>query len=288
MTTRRAPGRATPYARLRGGRRRVARHDARSCSAHVLGVPRGPARRSSTTSTPAQAAEYDALVARRAAARAAAAPHRRRRLPLPRARRSGRVSSCRGPRPRCRRLGGRRGQAAVAAGTTAPVVVDLCTGSGAIALGDRHRGADARGARRRARRGAPTPGRPQPGRHRRRPAAGRRRGRLRRPRPAPSTWWSATRRTSRTSLGVGGARGARPRPGWRCARPATGSTRSGVVERPGGAAAAARGPGRRRARRRPGRVGAGRVQRAPGGGSRCATTADLAGRARFLTARLAR
>ena len=120
-----------------------------SCS-RTSSAPPVPASRSSTAVTPAQAEAYDVLVARRAA-----------REPLQHLTGSAAfryVELAVGPgvfvpRPETELLAGwavERAQAVVDAGRV-PVVVDLCTGSGAIALSRRDRGAGRRGARRRAR-----------------------------------------------------------------------------------------------------------------------------------------
>ena len=115
----------------RGARRR--RHDARGCWRQCSASRRGELRRLTAWSTTCAA---DAVRrARRGVGRprAAAAPHRHAPVPAPRARgRAGCVRAA--PRDRAAgRVGGRRLRRLVAAGT-APVAVDLCTGSGAVAL----------------------------------------------------------------------------------------------------------------------------------------------------------
>ena len=153
-------------------------------------------------------------------------------------------------------------------------MVDLCTGSGAIAKALADEVPGRRRPRRRARRGGVRLGRAQPGRHRRRPAAGRRVHRVRRPaRPGRRGGLQPAVRPAR-GVGVGRPRGARPRPApgpvLRRRRPGRDPAcwRSGAAEllRPGGVR-------RRRARRRPGRGGARRCSRPPAAGPRCATTA---------------
>ena len=124
-------------------------YDAAELLAHVLGTTR-PGLALVTAVTPAQAEAYDVLVARRAA-----------REPLQHLTGSAAfryVELAVGPgvfvpRPETELLAGwgvERAQAVVDAGRV-PVVVDLCTGSGAIALSLADRGAGRRGARRRAR-----------------------------------------------------------------------------------------------------------------------------------------
>ena len=175
------------------------------------------------------------------------------------------------PRPETELLAGWAVEPGADAAGRRPVVVDLCTGSGAIALAV---AAEVPAARvhaveldeARARLGGA-----QPGRHRGRPAAGRHGRRVPRTSPAPSTWSSATRRTSRSRpWSPWPPRRATTTRSWPCCPATTAWTRCGSSSGAAAAAAAARGRGRRRARRRPGRVGAGRVRarRAVGRGAR--------------------
>ena len=204
--------------------------DADELLAHVLGTDARPAARWSTTCRADAAAAYDALVARRAAREplqhlTGAAAFRHVELAV--------GPGVFVPRPETELLAGWAIERATRR-WTGPVVVDLGTGSGAIAAAVADEVPARPGARRRARPSGARLGRAQPRRHRRRPAA-RRHGR--RPSttwPAPSTWSPATRRTSRSTPG------SRWRP-----RPAT-TTRDLALF-----------SGRRRARRDPGAERAG-------------------------------
>ena len=212
---------------------------------------------------------------------AAAAPHRGRplpHLPLPWAPASSCPARDRGDRrPRHRR-------APRSAGRT-PLVVDLCTGSGAIALAVKDEVPAATRARRRAVRPSARLGgrQPRPARPRRRPAARRRddgvrrlrrRGRRRRQQPAVHP--------PRCRAGRPG--GARPRPGGRALRrvgrraggPVAVAARAAVLLRDGGvlvmehadsqgevasaALRATRASGRRTCRTTPTSAGAGRAR----------------------------
>ena len=241
--------------------------DAAELLAHVLGTSRS--RLPLVDSVPGEAAErYDDLVARRAA-----------REPLQHLtgtrRTSATWSSLSGPgvfvpRPETELLAGwaielRRPW------SRRPVVVDLCTGSGAVAWRSPTR----------CPRPACTPssstrpprlGGAEPRRLRRRPAA-RRHGRgLRRPRRHRRRGHLQPAVHPARRLGVRRARGARPRP---AARAVLRRRRPGRA--PGrwsgrGPAAAARRSGRCRARRRAGRVRAGASSPRPAAGPTCATT----------------
>ena len=260
LAARAGPWRAPPGARRRGRagspRPGVAspEYDAETLLAHVLGVDRARLVASTTSATP-DATAYDAWSAG-GRPRAAAAPHRHAALPP---RRAGGRTGVFVPRPETELLAGwaierrRSGATPPWSSTCAP-------------------------ARARSPRRSPTrcPQRRVHAveldeaahawaeRNLRAPASTCGRATSRRPSttwPAPSTSWSATRRTSRSRPG------SRSRP-----RPAT-TTRAGAVvgrrrprrdPRGRGArrrAAQARGSGRRRARRRAGRVGAGRLRR---------------------------
>jgi release factor glutamine methyltransferase len=101
-------------------------YDAAELLAHVLGVPR-LAVRSAADASEEQVAEFEELVRRRAAGSL--------RKPPPRSLRRGRrgpESSC-PARDQCWPAGRGPAREVLAAGRT-PVVVDLCTGSGAMAL----------------------------------------------------------------------------------------------------------------------------------------------------------
>ena len=172
------------------------------------------------------------------------------------------------PRPETELLAG---WAIEGAALDAPVVVDLCTGSGAIARAVVHGVPDARVH-------AVELDEPAYGWAERNLAGtgvDLRQGDFATAfddLSVRSTSWSATRRTSRSRPGSRW----RPRRATttrtsRCSPASTASTRSGSWP-PHRGAASARGSARGRARRRPGRVGAGRLP-APVAGPRCATTA---------------
>ena len=258
-------------------------HDAAELLAHVLGTERS--RLPLVDEVPAEAAR----AVRRPGGppggpRAAPAPDRRGVVPPRPARgRPGRLHA-RGRRPSCWPAGRSR----PAGRSSAPVVVDLCTGSGAIAKAVADEVPARPGARRRARRAGVPLGRAQPGRHRRRPAPGRLRHRLRRPgRHGRRGGLQPAVRPAR-GVGVGGARGARPRPAPRAVLRRRRPRRDPGAGGAGRRAAPARGSARRRARRRPGRRRCPAVFSATGRWTEVRDHRDLAGRPRFTTARLAR
>ena len=256
-----------------------------SCSP-TSSAPTAAGCRWSTTVAAGGRATYDALVGPARRPRAAAAPDRARRTSATSSSPSARASSCPGPRPSCSPAGPSSGPRAL----DAPVVVDLCTGSGAIAKAV----ADEVPARPRARRRAGRAG------ARAGPSATS---------PAPaSTCGSATSATAFDDLAgtvdvvvcnppyipldawesvAPEARDHDPAPRAVVAAP-TASTRSACSRRR--AAAAARGPGEwsgsstptSRASPRP------RCFAATGRWADVRDHRDLAGRPRFTTARLAR
>ena len=277
---------------LRGGHARLAEagvaspeYDAAELLAHVLGTTRGRLPLVDDVPTPTAAPLRRRCVAPARRPRAAPAPDRHDRRSATSSSRSGPGSSC--PRPETELLAGWAVERAREAGER-PVVVDLCTGSGAIALSVAARGARPRGC---------TPSswtRPRtPGPSATSPAPGSTCVSATWPTPspsstAPSTWWSATRRTSRS-------RPSRPSPPrratttrrWRSGRATTGSTRCACSRRPppgccGPAAGWAPSTPTCRASRRP------RCSPTPVGGREVRDHRDLAGRARYVTARLAR
>ena len=192
--------RAAPRGRDAAGRRRrgLARQRRRRAAGPRARASRG-ARLLLRETVPDDVADrFRELVARRAGPRAAAAPDGLRRLPLPRAGRRARASSCPDRRPSCW-PGGRSSRPRAVAPPTGrdPVVVDLCTGSGAVALSVATEVPGSQRPRRRAGRAGGDVGRAQPGRQRGRPPR-RRHGRAASPTStAPSTWSSPTRPTSR-------------------------------------------------------------------------------------------
>ena len=210
----------------RGGRRRQSpEHDAAELLAHVLGIEPRRGCRWSTTCPPTQRAAYDALVARRAAREPLQHLTGDGRRSGTSSSRSGPASSCRAPRPSCWPAG-RSTQARAA--RAQPVVVDLCTGSGAIAaaIADEVPHAPVHAVE--LDDAALRLGRAQPRRHRGRPAARRHRRRRSTTWTARSTWWSATRRTSRSRPGSRSPpRRATTTRTWRCSPAPTASTRSG-------------------------------------------------------------
>ena len=235
-------------------------HDAAELLAHVLGTDRVAAGRWSTTCPASRPAAFDELVGPPGGPRAAAAPDRHRVLPPRRA----------GGRPRGLRAAagdraaGRLGDRAARApscerarswSTSAP-------GSGAIAkaVADEVPGARVHAVELDA--GRARLGRAQPRRHRRRPAPRRHGDRVRRPRGHRRRRRLQPAVHPARGLGVGRARGARPRPapravvraptGW--TRSACSSARAAVLLRPGGVVGAEHADVA-------GRVGAGGVRR---------------------------
>ena len=145
-------------AALRGGGRASPEADAVALAAYALGVdaaevrrPHGAAERRRRASTPTPASSSERL---------ARVPLQhltgRARLPRGSSSRSGRGSSCRAPRPRS--SPGWRSTAALADAAGRPLVVDLCTGSGAIALAVADEVPPAPGPRRRAGSDSRSPG----------------------------------------------------------------------------------------------------------------------------------
>ena len=207
---------STAAARLADGRRgqpgvRRRPSCSRTCSASTA-EPAAAGRRPSSRRP---RAAYDG--AGRATRRpgAAAAPDRAPRPSGTSSWRSGPGSSCPARRPSCspgwaieRAARRRRGRRA------GPVVVDLCTGSGAIALGRGRPRCPGAGARGRARRGrAYAWAERNLAGHRRRPAAGRHGRRVPRPRRHRRRGGVQPAVHPARGLRVRGRRGPRPRPG---------------------------------------------------------------------------
>ena len=198
--------------------------------------------------------------------------------------RSGRGSSCPRPETEVRRRVGASTRLARRR-TRPPVVVDLCTGSGAIALAVAHEVPGARStpsscdpAR------TPGPRATCAGLGGRPAARATWPTRLPRARRHASTSWSATRRTSRTARDPRPG-GGRPRPGRsRCGPAPDGLDVVRVVEQVAARLLRPGRPGRRRARRRAGRAGARGLRARPAAGGDVADHPDLAGRDRYVTA----
>ena len=244
-----------------------------TCCSPTSSTSRWAGCRWSTTST----ADQQEHVRRPAGApgrpRAAAAPDRLRGLPPRRARGRVRASSCPAPRPSCWPAGRSTRPARPSTRTATCRVVDLCTGSGAIARAIADEVPARRDPRGRARRGRSGVGRAQPRRNRRRPAPRRPGHGLRRPARHRRRGGVQPALHPARGVGVGGRGGARPRPPPRpLLRPGR-ARRDARPRAPRGAAAAPRGSGRRRARGRPGRVGARRLRRLRPLGRRRPTTA---------------